>query len=145
MVQKHHSIYYKLLSYFFHVCKGTIVKVKVNSSLIQWCHRPAQFSSNSICAIKSTISLEIKCPQLSKLRATAARNQNSIGDKNGEKPLGETRLSRGSSSPLTRQNQQFNSRLQQSQIVQRTLLVPVVLSWIRIESKQSLVCWNRVT
>ncbi len=31
-------------------------------------------------------------------------------------------------SPLARWNQQFNSRLQQSQIVQRTHLVPVVLS-----------------
>ncbi len=30
------------------------------------CNRPAQFSLNSICAIKSVISLEIKCPQLSK-------------------------------------------------------------------------------
>ncbi len=32
-------------------------------------------------------------------------------------------------SPLARWNQQFNSRLQQSQIVQRTHLVPLVLSW----------------
>ncbi len=32
-------------------------------------------------------------------------------------------------SPLARQNQQFNSRLQQSQTVQRTHLAPVVLSW----------------
>ncbi len=35
----------------------------------------------SICAIKSTISLEIKCPQLSKPEATEARKQNSIGDR----------------------------------------------------------------
>ncbi len=44
----------------------------------------AQFSLNSICAIKSTISLEIKCPQLSK--PEAARNQNSIGDRMEKKP-----------------------------------------------------------
>ncbi len=44
--------------------------------------------------MKLMILLEMKCPQLSKSEATAARNQNLIGD-NGEKPLGETRLSRG--------------------------------------------------
>ncbi len=37
---------------------------------IQWCHCPAQFSLNTICAIKSVISLEMKCPQLSKPEAT---------------------------------------------------------------------------
>ncbi len=37
----------------------------------------------------------MKCPQLSKPEATAARNQNSIGDRTEKKPLGETRLSRG--------------------------------------------------
>ncbi len=43
----------------------------------------------------SPISLEMKCPQLSKPEATAARNQNSIGDRTEKKTLGETRLSRG--------------------------------------------------
>ncbi len=42
------------------------------------CHRPAQFSLNSICAINSVILLEMKFPQLSKPEATTARNQNSI-------------------------------------------------------------------
>ncbi len=51
---------------------------------------------NSICAIKSVISLEMKCPQLSKPEATTARNQNSIGDRTEKKTLGETRLRRGS-------------------------------------------------
>ncbi len=60
------------------------------------CHHPAYFNSNSICAIKSMISLEIKCPQLSKPETIAARNQNSIGDRMEKKTLGETRLSRGS-------------------------------------------------
>ncbi len=32
------------------------------------------------------ISLEMKCPQLSKPAATAARNQNSIGDRMEKKP-----------------------------------------------------------
>ncbi len=39
---------------------------------IQWWHRPAQFSSKSFCSIKSTILLEMKCPQLSKPEATAS-------------------------------------------------------------------------
>ncbi len=43
---------------------------------------------NGICAIKSTISMEMQCPQLSKPEA--------------KKTLGETRLSRGASSPLAR-------------------------------------------
>ncbi len=46
------------------------------------------------------IVLEMKCPQLSKPEATAARNENSIGDRMQKKTLGETRLSRGASSPL---------------------------------------------
>ncbi len=42
------------------------------------------------------ILLEMKIPQLSKPEATAARNENSIGDRTEkEKTLGETRLSRG--------------------------------------------------
>ncbi len=51
---------------------------------------------------KPTISLEMKCPQLSKPEATAARNQNSIGDRTEKKTLGETRFSRGAISPLAR-------------------------------------------
>ncbi len=34
----------------------------------------------------------MKCPQLSKPEATAARNQNSIGDRTEKKTLGETSL-----------------------------------------------------
>ncbi len=40
----------------------------------------------NICAIKSMIVLERKCPQLSKPEATAARNENSIGDRMEKKP-----------------------------------------------------------
>ncbi len=71
---------------------------------------PVMASSSSIqlkksfCSIKSTILLEIKCPQLSKPEATAARNQNSIGDRTEKKTLGETRLSRGAISPLARRH-----------------------------------------
>ncbi len=36
--------------------------------------------------MKSMILLEMKCPQLSKPEATAARNQNSIGDRMEKKP-----------------------------------------------------------
>ncbi len=53
---------------------------------IQWRHRPAQFSLNNICAIKSVISLEMMIPQLRKLEVTAARNENSIGDRMEKKP-----------------------------------------------------------
>ncbi len=42
--------------------------------------------------------------QLSKPEATAARNQNSIGDRTEKKTLGETRLSRGAISPLARRH-----------------------------------------
>ncbi len=45
-----------------------------------------KFSLNNICAIKSMIVLEMKCPQLSKPEATAARNENSIGDRTEKKP-----------------------------------------------------------
>ncbi len=41
---------------------------------------------NNICAIKSMILLEMKIPQLSMPEETAARNQNSIGDKMVKKP-----------------------------------------------------------
>ncbi len=63
-----------------------IFELKAFHYWIQWCHCPAQFSLNSICAIKSVISLEIKCPQLSKPEATTARNQNSMGDRWRKKP-----------------------------------------------------------
>ncbi len=46
-------------------------------------------SSSSVqfkCAIKSTISLEMKCPQLRKPEMNAARNQNSIGERMERKP-----------------------------------------------------------
>ncbi len=78
-----------------------------------------QFSLNSICAIKSMIVLEMKCPQLSKPEATAARNQNAIGDRMEKNTLGETRLSPGTSSPLARWTSSL-FQLQQSQIVRAT-------------------------
>ncbi len=68
--------------------------------------RPAQFSLNSICAIKSVISLEIKCPQLSKPEATTARNQNSIVDRMEKKPW-EKLGSVGGQFPPGQTNQQF--------------------------------------
>ncbi len=41
----------------------TCFELKAFHYWIQWCQCPAQFSLNSICAIKSVISLEMKCPQ----------------------------------------------------------------------------------
>ncbi len=52
-------------------------------------HRPAQFSLNNISAMKSMILLEIKCPQLSRPEATAAKKPWE------KKTLGETMLSWG--------------------------------------------------
>ncbi len=48
----------------------------------------------------------MKCPQLSKPEATAARNQNSIDDRTEKKNLGEIRLSRGGQFS-GQKNQQF--------------------------------------
>ncbi len=49
--------------------------------------------------MKSMILLEMKCPQLSKPEATAARNQNSIGDRMEKKPWDKPD---SASSPLAR-------------------------------------------
>ncbi len=55
--------------------------------IIEFSNGIAQLSSvYNICAIKSMIVLEMKCPQLSKPEATAARNENSIGDRMEKKP-----------------------------------------------------------
>ncbi len=57
--------------------------------------------------MKSMILLEMKIPQLSKPEATAARNENSIGDRTEKKTLGETRLSRGEQFSSGQTNHQF--------------------------------------
>ncbi len=75
------------------------------------------------------IVLEMKCPQLSKPEATAARNENSIGDRREKKTLGETRLSRGASSPPARQISSL-FQLQQSQIVSGPLVPGVFPRWM---------------
>ncbi len=54
--------------------------------IIKFSNGIVQLSLNNICAIKSMIVLEMKCPQLSKPEATAARNENSIGDRMEKKP-----------------------------------------------------------
>ncbi len=41
----------------------SIFQLKAFHYWIQCWHHPAQFSLNSICAIKSVISLEMKCPK----------------------------------------------------------------------------------
>ncbi len=48
------------------------------------------------------IVLEIKCPQLSKPEATAARNENSIGDRMEKKPWEKPGSVGGASSPPAR-------------------------------------------
>ncbi len=103
--------------------------LSVDIRYIQWWHRPAQFSLNSICAIKPTISLEIKCPQLNKSEVRAARNQNSIGDRTEKKPW-EKPGSVGGPFLLWPDETSCLFQLQQSQIV-RAQLVPVAFSqWL---------------
>ncbi len=80
-----------------------IFELKAFHYWMQWCHHPAQFTLNSICAIKSVILLEMKCPQLSKPEEPKLHPW-----QNGEKSLGETRLSRGGSSPLARRTSSFS-------------------------------------
>ncbi len=53
------------------------------------------------------ISLEMKCPQLSKPEATAARNQNSIGDRMEKKNIGRHQTQSGGQLPSGQTNQQF--------------------------------------
>ncbi len=61
---------------------------------------PSQFSLNSICAIKSVISLEMKCPQLSKPDGDSGKEQNSIGDRMEKKKPWEEPGSVGGTVPL---------------------------------------------
>ncbi len=56
------------------------------------------------------ISLESKCPQLSKPEAPAARNQNSIGDRMEKKNLGRNQAESGGQFSSGQTNQQFNKQ-----------------------------------
>ncbi len=69
----------------------------------------------------------MKCPQLSKPEATAARNQKLHWWQNGEKTLGENQLSRGAISPLARRHSSSIPTAAKSDW--RAQLVPEVLSW----------------
>ncbi len=68
------------------------------------------------------IVLEMKCPQLSKPEATAARNENSIGDRMEKKPWEKPGSGGGggSSPPARRTSSLF--QLQQSQSVSGPLV-----------------------
>ncbi len=120
-----------------------IFELKAFHYWIQWCYRPAQFSLNNICAIKSMISLAMKCPQLSKPEATAARVQNSIGDRTEKKTLGETRLSRGTSSPLARRTSSFFSNCSKVRSTGSSGLFPMAV-WVRRSSLESCL-WRTHT
>ncbi len=98
--------------------------------IIEFSNGIVQLSSvYNICAIKSMIVLEMKCPQLSKPETTAARNQNSISGRMEKKTLGETRLSRGASSPSARRISSL-FQLQQSQSVSGPLVPGVFPRWM---------------
>ncbi len=64
--------------------------------------------------MKSMILLEMKCPQLSMPEATAARNENSIGDRMEKKPWEKQGSVRGASSPPARRTSSL-FQLSQSQ------------------------------
>ncbi len=68
-------------------CKMTGYNTQLSAECISLLNLVMALSSlNNICAIKSMIVLQVKCPQLSKPEATAARNENSIGDRMEKKP-----------------------------------------------------------
>ncbi len=68
-------------------CKMTGFNTQLSAECISLLNLVMALSSlNNICAIKSMIVLQVKCPQLSKPEATAARNENSIGDRMEKKP-----------------------------------------------------------
>ncbi len=100
--------------------------------IIEFSNGIVQLSSvYNICAIKSVIVLEMKCPQLSKPEATAARNENSIGDRMEKKPWEKpgSGLSRGASSPPARRISSL-FQLQQSQSVSGPLVPGVFPRWM---------------
>ncbi len=68
-------------------CKMTGFNTQLSAECISLLNLVMALSSiNNICAIKTMIVLQLKCPQLSKPEATAARNENSIGDRMEKKP-----------------------------------------------------------
>ncbi len=102
--------------------------------IIEFSNGIVQLSSvYNICAIKSMIVLEMKCPQLSKPEASkpAARNENSIGDRMEKKPWekpGSVGGGGGSSPPARRISSLF--QLQQSQSVSGPLVPGVFPRWM---------------
>ncbi len=75
------------------------------------------------------IVLQVKCPQLSKPEATAARNENSIGDRMEKKPWEKPGLVGGASFPPARRISSL-FQLQQSQSVSGPLLPGVFPRWL---------------
>ncbi len=72
---------------------------------------------------------EMKCPQLSKPEATAARNENSIGDRMEKKPWEKPGSVGGASSPPARRISSL-FQLQQSQSVSGPLVPGVFPRWM---------------
>ncbi len=98
--------------------------------IIEFSNGIVQLSSvYNICAIKSMIVLEMKCPQLSKPEATAARNENSIGDRMEKKPWEKPGSVGGASSPLARRISSL-FQLQQSQSVSGPLVPGLFPRWM---------------
>ncbi len=60
---------------------------------------------HGVSHFKTVISLEMKCPQLSKPEATMARNQNSIGDRTEKKKHGRNQAQSGGQFPSGETNQ----------------------------------------
>ncbi len=81
-------------------------QLKAFRYLIQWWHRPAQFSLNSICAVKSTISLERSVPNLASQRPQRQGTKTpSVTE--CRKNLGRNQAQSGGQFPSGQMNQQF--------------------------------------
>ncbi len=76
------------MAHSFYACLGPPIVVGV---ILTYQNLDPEYKTTAFFVI----SLEIKCPQLRKAEATAARTQNSIGDTNVEKNLGRNQAQSG--------------------------------------------------
>ncbi len=99
---------------------NAIFQLKAFQIWIQWCHRPVQFKSYLCNQVGDIAGNEVSPTK--QARGDSGKEPKLHRWQNGDKALGETRLS----SPLARQTSSL-FQPQQSQIV-RAPLVPVVFS-----------------
>ncbi len=108
--------------------------------IIEFSNGIVQLSSvYNICAIKSMIVLEMKCPQLSKPEATAARNENSIGGRMEKKPW-EKPGSVGGSVPLRPDESVVCSNCSKVRVCVHSVCVHccVYATWMGVNAKNKI-------